>query len=175
MRLSLALLLLAPALSELVMPADAVAAGAYLNIKTALSGDKLIFWVQKTRPGYASFGFGKSMEKGDVAYVEFEKKGKLVVKDCQLKGYVDPDCGAAKLWVLEDHVINKDGSWLAKFSRDLKKDGGVAMSKVENDIIYSYSDLLKMKAHEGENSAYGVVKVAVGRGRRLLRRNGLGY
>ena len=155
--------------AALTMPTELESLGPDLKLKGFIQGDQIIFYVQKNRPGYAAFGFGRSMAKGDVVVIE-HKQNNLIASDCVLMGdIINPVCTPSVLWVMEEHVINSDGSWMARVTRDSSKSGVIPINKKENDIIWAYSDSMDLDPHSGPNAHRGVNKIQFSQGRALAQ------
>ena len=104
--LSVLLLLAGSTLSAIARPANVTQLTPNFAVSQTLTGDLLQVYLEKTRPGHFCYGFGKTMDNGDVFCFEFDNDKKPIFSDCKLIGHRRPQCTSpSSLWILKDQEV----------------------------------------------------------------------
>lgn len=130
-------------------------------VSQTLVGNTLQVFAEKTRPGHFCYGFGKTMDIGDVFCLEFDDNKKPIFSDCKLIGHRRPQCSTpSTLWILKDQDLSDNRSRIL-VERDITKAPILPINAQSNDMIFTYSDTNKLNGHSGDNKARGTQVVPI--------------
>lgn len=132
-----------------------------LNIYYGVDGDDYHLIIEKTGPGHAVVGFGKSMNKANVIQCEKVVGAGLKCNYCKLSGYSAPVCQAENAWttIASVSTANRFKIHLYRNLQDQNPTDYVIKKNGKNTFIWSHTTSDTVEFHgagTSTNRGYGI-------------------